>query len=104
MTGNFWDYPLPYDSGCVINSPCRMSFFDQFNSFEYDLASSDMVSLRSGRAGLGLIFFGVYLILRISGVLIPEQEAQKNETTTLQKENFTNVVLISEGYDGNIWE
>jgi hypothetical protein len=31
MTGNFWDFPLPYDSGCVVNSPCRMSFFDQFN-------------------------------------------------------------------------
>ena len=90
MLGQFWNYLVPYQAGCIVGNPCYVSMFDYFQN-NLDPTSAEFLTLRVGRCGVALLFFSFYVMYYVSGIIVPEDSKQ-----TINK------YLDNESFDGNI--
>ena len=76
MLGEFWDYMIPYESGCIEGENCRLSVFDLITN-QLKLDSNDFLFQRKGRSGIALFVIGLYIMYYVSGLIVPPDQSNE---------------------------
>ncbi|EAR82338.2 transmembrane protein, putative (macronuclear) [Tetrahymena thermophila SB210] len=115
MLGGFWGYSIAPCEMPTTDSVCETSILEVLNS------TTITQYIRRGRLGYTLIVIGIYGCIRITGVFFPSSTQdrinknvddcikdssgqQQKLLKTLNKLKERDKMMVTEFYDGNIWQ